>query len=166
MWLKGWATEDFFSTIQATRSTRFSSSCLSLSRTHIITRLKFSNPTTSIYSSYLLNDLPRVVWGIIYVRTHILTFILTVNDIRLNNNAVSSDPLATGPKSPLHYSLENPSNFMQCSWIIWCPAMAFEWHFRSVEITVTIIKLLLPSCENGYPLMSRIWRRKCFNEND
>src|SRR6218665_271440 len=116
MWLKGWATEDFFSTRRSSDLTRFSSSsCLSLSRTHVITQLKFSNRTTSIYSSYLLNDLPRVVWGIIYVRTHILTFILTVNDIRLNNNAVSSDPLATGPKSPLHYSLENPSNFMQCS---------------------------------------------------
>ena len=46
-----------------------------------------------------------------------------------------------GPELSLDYPLDNPSDSSQHSWKAIALRLAFEWRFRSVEITVTIMAL-------------------------
>ena len=50
-----------------------------------------------------------------YTLTTVILCLLTLplNYTCLNSYSASSEPLATGPKPPMEYPLDNPSDFMQ-----------------------------------------------------
>lgn len=56
-----------------------------------------------------------------------------LNDIRLNSDSASSDPLVTRSGPYLFYPMNNSSDSKQRSWISFVLRLAFEWHFRSLE---------------------------------